>query len=124
MANGDPTGCMGKACNFVIKDEDVMCENGTSMCSPAKLLDAEPSRFHDATLIQATNKINQILETIPADPGGRTASFLHTVNGSLLAWVDHKAEAPADGVRPNADEASVARALRLKSSSASGAVAS
>ena len=121
MSNGGPTGCIGKACDFVIRDDDATCESGSSTCSIAKLLQAEPSGFHPQELIDATNKVNQILEAIPADPHGRTLSFLHTNDGSLLAWVDHKAMAPADGVRPDDDEATVARALRLKASAASGA---
>ena len=120
MSNGGPTGCIGKACDFVIKDDDATCESGTSTCSVAKLLQAKPSGFHPQVLIDATNKINQILGAIPADPSGRTLSFLHTNDGSLLAWVDHKAAAPADGVRASADDATVAKALRLKAS-ASGA---
>ena len=124
MANGSPTNCVGKKCQHVIHGEDATCETGTSTCNPAKLLQAEPSGFHDAALIDATNKINQILETIPADARGRTISLLHTEWGSLLAWVDHNAIAPADGVRPDADEATIAKALRLKLPEASGAAAS
>ncbi len=123
MSNGGPQGCIGKACDFVIKDDDATCESGTSTCSVAKLLQAAPSGFHPQQLIDVTNKINQILDAIPADPRGRTLSLLHTNDGSLLAWVDHKAAAPADGVRPDDDEATVARALRLNASAASGATA-
>ena len=124
MSYQGPTGCVGKSCDFVLKDEDATCESGSSTCSPAKLLQAEPSGFHDAKLIEATNQINQILESIPADSRGRTLSLLHTNDGSLLAWVDHNAEAPADGVRPDADDATIAAAMRLKVGAASGAGAS
>jgi len=118
MSDQGPTGCVGRQCDFVVKDEDATCETGSSTCSVAKLLEAEPSGFHDARLIEATNQINQILEGIPADSRGRTLSLLHTNSGSLLAWVDHNAVAPPDGVRPDADDATIARALRLKSSAA------
>lgn len=125
MANGGPTSCVGKACEYVIKDDDATCEPGTSTCLPAKLLDAGPSGFHDASLIDASNRINQILEAIPKDGRGRTLSFLQTKWGALLAWVDHNAVAPEDGVRPDADDATIARALRLKGDyAASGAGAS
>jgi len=88
----------------------------------ATLLTAEPSEFHDASLIDATNRINEILTAIPADSRGRALSLLSTKWGLLLAWVDHKAEAPADGVRPDADDATIVKALRLKGDyAASGA---
>lgn len=122
--HGGPTGCVGRQCEFVIKNGEAACEPGTSTCTPAKLLQAEPSGLHDARLIEATNQINQILEAIPADSRGRALSLLHTNFGSLLAWVDHNAVAPADGVRSNADDATLAQALRLKDSAASGASSS
>ncbi len=124
MANDHPTNCVGRACQHVIHGEEATCESGSSTCSPAKLLQADPSGFHDSALIDATNKINQILEAIPADTRGRALSLLHTDWGSLLAWVDHHSAAPADGVRPDADEATIAKALRLKLPEASGAAAS
>ena len=120
MANGkDP--CIGKACQHVIHGDELACESGTSTCTLAKLLEADPSGFHDANLIEATRKIREILEGIPADPRGRTLSLVHTNFGSLLAWVDHNAIAPAEGVRPDADDATIAKALRLKDYAASGA---
>src|SRR5687767_10476975 len=98
MANGGPTGCVGgKQCDHVIWGEEATCEPGTSTCHEAKLLEAEPSGFHPAALIDATNKINQILAAISPDPRGRTLSFMTTNLGTLLGWVDHNAVAPADG---------------------------
>jgi hypothetical protein len=121
MDNGGPTGCVGKACEYVIKDDKATCESGHTTCTRAKLLEANASGFHDARLIAATIQINQILDGIPADSGGRALSLLHTNDGSLLAWVDHNAVAPRDGVRSTADDATIAKALRLKGSAASGA---
>ncbi len=122
MANGSPTGCAGKACQHVILDDEAACETGTSTCTMAKLLEAEPSGFHDKNLIEATRKIRQVLESIPPDPRGRKLSLLHTNFGSLLAWVDHNVTVPADrGVRPDADDATIAKALRVKGYTATSA---
>lgn len=114
----NPTGCIGKACQFAIANDYATCENGSSTCTTAKLLDADPSGFHDQNLMAATRKIREILEAIPADSKGRKLSFLHTNFGSLLAWVDHNQVAPTDAVRPDADDATIAKALRLKESAA------
>jgi hypothetical protein len=121
MANGNPTGCIGKACQHVIVDDYAACETGSSACTQAKLLEAEPSGFHDENLIEATRRISEVLESIPPDPRGRKLSLLHTNFGSLLAWVDHNATVPADrGVRPDADDATIAKALRLKGCTETG----
>jgi hypothetical protein len=121
MANGT-TACIGKACQHVIVDDYAACEDGSSTCTLAKLLEAEPSGFHDKNLIEATRKIRQILESIPSDPLGRRLSLLHTNFGSLLAWVDHNATVPANrGVRPDADDATIAKAMKIKGYSAAGA---
>jgi len=111
----DPAACEGD-CQFVIIHEadTAACESGSPTCNLATLLTAEPSGFHDASLIDATIKINEILAAIPADSRGRQLSMLHTKWGLLLAWVDHKGVAPADGVRPDADDATIAKALRLR----------
>ena len=116
---GAPASCVGESCQHVIHGDYASCESGSSSCNVASLLAAEPSGFHDASLIDATHKINEILKAIPADSRGRTLSLLQTKWGLLLAWVDHKAEAPADGVRPDADDATIAKALRLKGDYAS-----
>ena len=124
MSNGFGGECFaGLQCTFVILDDDVVaCEVGTSTCTGANLLEAETSQFHDANLAEATRKIREILEGIPHDPQGRELVFLHTRLGSLLAWVEHRGKIPADqGIRPDADDATIAKALRLKGYAASGA---
>ena len=120
MANGT-TACIGKACQYVIVDDYAACENGSSTCTSAKLLEAEPSGFHDANLIEATRRLSEVLESIPPDPRGRKLSLLHTNLGSLLAWVDHNATAPVEGVTADDDDATVAKALKLKGYAAAGA---
>ena len=125
MANGGPTGCIGKACQWVIADDDASCENGSGGCTAAKLLDAERSGFHDQNLIRASRKIQEVLESIPADRRGRTLALLSTNFGAVLAWVDHKKTVPANkGVRPTDDDAKIAKALRLKGKIAARAGAS
>ncbi len=124
MTYGITPNCSGKACQHVLAGEKAICETGSSTCTVAKLLEAEASGFHDEVLIEATRKIRQILEGIPPDPRGRSLSLLHTNFGSLLAWVDHYATAPEDGVRPDADDATIAKAMRLKGYATSGAGAS
>ena len=115
MAKGGPTGCIGKACQYVIVDDDASCENGSGGCTTAKLLDAELSGFHDQNLIKASRKIQEILDSIPADPRGRKLALLSTNLGALLAWVDHTKTVPRNkGVRPTDDDAKIAKALRLK----------
>ena len=121
MANGSPTGCIGKACDYVIVDDYAFCQTGTTSCTVAKLLEAEPSGFYDAKLIEATRRLREVLEGIPPDPRGRKLSLLHTNLGSLLAWVDHSATAPVKGVTAADDDATVAKALRLKGYAAAGA---
>jgi hypothetical protein len=126
MSNGHGSGgecSFGMGCSWVVmSDGSAACEVGTSTCDVAKLLEAELSTFHDATLAEATRKISEVLEGIPPDPQGRKLAFLHTNFGSLLAWVEHKGELPADqGIRPDADDATIAKALRLKGYAASGA---
>jgi hypothetical protein len=119
MAKGGPTGCIGKACQFVIVDDDASCENGSGGCTTAKLLEAEPSGFHDQNLIKASRKIQEILDSIPADPHGRKLALLSTNLGALLAWVDHTKTVPkGKGVRPTDDDAKIAKALRLKTRAA------
>jgi hypothetical protein len=124
MGNGFGDECRVKTqCSYVIKpDGSAACEPGTSTCSPAELLEAELSGFHDANLAEATRRIIEILEGIPPHPEGRRLSLLHTNFGSLLAWVDHRATVPAgQGIRADADDATIAEALRLKGYAASGA---
>jgi hypothetical protein len=94
------------------------CEHGAGEpCPAALLLKAKRSSFHDAALIEATEKINAILAALPPDPEGRAASFVHTKRGVLLAWVDHSGTPPASrkgAVTGRSDEATVIEALGLK----------
>jgi hypothetical protein len=126
MSNGHGSGgeCgLEGLCSFVIMtDGTAACETGPPTCTAAKLLEAELSTFHDANLAEATRKITEILDGIPPDPHGRKLALMHTHFGSLLAWVEHRGMVPADqGIRPDANDATIAEALRLKGYAASGA---
>jgi len=121
MGNNVEISDCRSGCDFGVA-EDASCTQGGTSCSVATLLVAEPSVFHDENLIQATLQINQILESLPKDPEGRTVSFLHTRMGSLLAWVRHGATSfPPGAVTAADDNETLAKALHLKGSAAAGA---
>src|SRR6185369_9243517 len=83
----DPTKC------YVALDPHhdlASCALGDGTCLSPKFLRAEPSKFHDETLIEATEKIDRILTSIPADSQGRRLSLIVSKFGLLLAWVYHE----------------------------------
>ena len=93
----------------------IICLGQTGTCLSPKFLQAEPSQFHDQTLIEATKQINRILTSLPPDPQGRKPSLLVTNKGILLAWVYH--ENRPEGNYPvtlDADDATLIKALKLK----------
>ena len=114
--------CSGANCDFAIDAlaGQGLCLSGSGGCLAGDLLEAEPSGLHDQTLIDATQKIRQILSEIPADAGGRKLSFLVTKMGILLAWVNHGEEIPADAVTSADDNETVAKALKLKNWESAG----
>jgi hypothetical protein len=70
----------------------------------------ELSAFHDGDLAQATQQINAILKGIEKnnkDPE-RKLSFIRFQNRHMLVWASYGAVGPDD------DEATVAKALKLK----------
>jgi hypothetical protein len=114
--NLDELGPCSHNCSWELADDgNPGCSSSsTPDCSLANLLEAEESGFHDAGLIQATKEIKAILSQIPADSAGRSLSFLHTKMGTLLAWVEHGAEPIEGAVTSDADNKTVAAALKLK----------
>jgi hypothetical protein len=108
--------CSGANCDFAVDTltGSGLCLSGSGGCLAGDLLEAEPSGLHDEALIEATGKIRQILSEIPADADGRKLSFLVTKMGILLAWVNHGEEIPANAVTAKDDDATVAKALKLK----------
>ena len=117
---GDSSGpCGGGDCTFRVHPDMLACVAGGSDCGPAVMAEAELSDFHDQTLADATQQIKQILAGIPCDdPQGRKVSFLRTPRGMMLAWVNHGAQTSPDAVPADADEETLARALKLKPASA------
>ena len=107
--------CSGKRCGFNIQvtKEAAGCSEGDGSCFEARVLTAEPTKFHDETLADATAKIQEILNEIGRDPDGRTLSFINTNMGLLLAWVEHGGTVPPDAVTDKDDDETIAQALRL-----------
>ena len=107
--------CDGRqACTFAVKKPNIVCVPGGSECKLAVMAEAETSAFHDRTLADATQKIKQVLASIPPDPEGRKLSFLTTHRGILLTWVYHGAKVPPGAVPATADEKTLSNALGLK----------
>ncbi len=114
---GGPTACLGRNCEWEagITGPPFTCVDGSGGCGHGFFCEAKESVFHDATLAEATKKLNRILSRIPADPKGRKLAFCDTYMGTLLAWVEPGAK-PRKGrkVTPRDDDATVAKALGLK----------
>ena len=114
--------CTGSTCVWVVVRGQGQCDDGASAtCVACSLLEADASDFHDQSLIEATRKIKRILAAIPEDSRGRQLSFLHTNMGTLLAWLSHDGKASRGGVTAEDDDATVAKALKLKTAAAAGA---
>ena len=93
----------------------VACIDGVSYCFRAKLAKAEESAFHDKQLVDATEQIAKILDSLN-DEKGRKLSLLATDAGMMLAWVYHDETVQGDGsepVRASDDPKKVIEALRI-----------
>lgn len=88
MSNGDPGDCGSPLCGYGATPNEVGCVAGDGSCWTARLIEAQPSPYHDEQLINATRQIRQTLRGLRA-PEGKTLSFVHTPFGTLLAWVSH-----------------------------------
>ena len=109
-----PGECSGFACGFGAFGDEVNCDTGSGSCWTALMCEAEPSRFHDKALQEATRQIRAILERIPPDPKGRKLSFVHTEDGTMLAWVNHGKPFPPGAVKLESGRDKVRKALKLK----------
>ncbi len=106
--------CSGVFCGYGVAGGRINCDAGNGSCWGAFLLKAEISPFHDKQLSEATEKIKEILEAIPADPEGRKLSFVHTAFGTVLAWVNHdQGYSAGSAVTINDDAEKVAAALGI-----------
>jgi hypothetical protein len=106
------TDCSGRTCGYGAFDGDLGCTDGAS-CSQARMLSAQESKFHDATLAEASKSIDKILSSIPSDPAGRQLSFLHTKMGTVLAWVRHDVEVPKGCATAESPDHELSAALGL-----------
>lgn len=88
MANGEIGDCSGQFCGWGVASGRAGCTTGDGSCWTARIVEAQPSIFHDNQLIAATRQIRSILSDL-RPPEGRTLSFVHTPFGTLLAWVEH-----------------------------------
>lgn len=109
------SGCTGRDCEFNAYYTKVVCLDGTRSCFYAKLAKANESEFHDKQLIEATEQITKILDSLK-DEKGRRLSLLATDAGMMLAWVNHDETVKGDGSEPvRATDApeKVLKALRI-----------
>lgn len=105
--------CSGGMCSFGEYNGSLGCESGDGSCWTAKMAEAYTTAFHDQELYDATTEIQNVLNNITKPTDGRTLSFVHTDEGTILAWVRH------DGVHPSAvkykhGNAAVKKALKVK----------
>lgn len=117
MTNMISEDCPTRNCdfNFDWTTGQIGCTSGSGSCFTAHLLEAEMSEFHDDKLMSATQRINQILDSVRDDIGNRKLSFVKTRQGILLSWVHHGLDVcPPDAVTAESDDATIALALHLK----------
>lgn len=108
-------GCTGRDCEFTAYETMIVCTNGIWYCFRAKLAKAEESAFHDKQLVDATEQITKILDSLKDDKS-RKLSLLATDAGMMLAWVNHDDIDVGDGsepVRGSDDPEKVLKALRI-----------
>jgi hypothetical protein len=109
--------CSARTCGFAEFSGRLGCTDGGS-CFEATLRTVQPSDFHDAALIKATEQIQAALQAIPKDPEGRQLSFLQTKVGTVLAWVRHDVEIPSGAVTEASPEEEIIKALGIVESKA------
>lgn len=114
MSSDIPAGdCSGRACGFGVYGGEVDCDTGSGSCWTARMVEAEDSTFHDKTLQEATRQIREIIERVPPDANGRKLSFVHTEDGTILAWVNHGKPFSAGTVTLESGRDEVRKALGL-----------
>ena len=106
--------CSAKMCGYGAFDGGLGCQSDDGSCWTARMADAELTAFHDADLYAATTEIQKILNTIPQPTDGRKLSFVHTEEGTILAWVRHGAPFPPHAVKFKDGHAKVKQALKIK----------
>ena len=108
-----PGNCRGRECGFGAFGEELGCDTGSGSCWTAVMAEARTSSFHDEELQKATKQIKEIIDRVPADPKGRKLSFVHTEDGTILAWVNHGTPFPAGTVTFASGKEKVREALGI-----------
>ncbi len=89
------------------------CTPGNGTCGSAKMVKGKETDIHDKNLMEATTKINAILDGIPNDPHGRYLRFLNVKVGVFLAWMEHSDTREIEGVTIHDDIEAIANEFDL-----------
>lgn len=107
--------CSGSTCGYGALAGRIDCRPDDGSCWAAMMCEAEPSEFHDEELQKASAAIQRILNDVNNRKDGATLSFVHTEEGTLLAWVHHgESEFPEGAVTFKSGHEKVKKALKLK----------
>ena len=126
--------CTGKACGYGVysvvalqehvdrglADEvgltiDMLgCDDGSGSCWTASMVEADTSSFHTPALQTATRDIIRALGAIGPGPTGMKLSFVHTTQGTMLAWVDHGGKFPKEAHTIHSNPADLKQALKIR----------
>jgi hypothetical protein len=107
----DHTGCFSMYWLVDGKHVATCCPNGNG-CIPPNFANGRITEIHDKVLADATLKLIEVIDQIPADPHGRSPSLIITRKGLRLAWLYHNAPPPANGVEVT-DEAEIEKLLGI-----------
>ena len=89
-----------------------ICSPGGFVCQLPRFAKGLVTEIHDKVLAEATLRLIEVIDQIPADPQGRLPSLIATRKGLVLAWVYHGAPPPANGIEIK-HEAEIERLLGI-----------
>lgn len=113
--NDLPMGqCSAKMCGYGAFDGGLGCQSDDGSCWTAMMCEAEITDFHDAELYDATARIQDILNEFSDRKDGKKLSFVHTEEGTMLAWVHHGVKFPPHAVSFKHGHKKVKDALKIK----------
>lgn len=114
MISEPPEECFGSTCGFGEWGGKLNCRPDDGSCWTAMMCKADSTDFHDEELQKASAEIQAILDRVNSRKDGSKLSFVHTEEGTLLAWVHHGAHFPSDAVTFKSGRDKVKKALKLK----------
>ena len=114
MSSAPPTECLGFACGYGAFNGEIGCHVDDGSCWTAMMADAEVTAFHDQELYDAATEIQRVLDGVSKPADGRKLSFVHTEEGTLLAWVRHGVAFPPSAVKFKDGHSKVKKALKIK----------